>query len=332
MRIWRSRPPLIATSPTPSTVSRIRRIFLSVISVVSRMLRSLATATVMTGSESGSAFWMTGGMTFGGSWRIAPATFSRTSCAASSMFRSSTNWTVIVVVPSVVRPRSSSMPLMVDRASSMGSTTCVTISSGWAPGRRTLTKTVAGSAFGKRSTPRSRNEKIPSTTRKPMSITEKTGRLTQISARVIASPVFRRRSRRRLNRYRGANPPTLRNLFKGIREPQYVEITLMTTDDLQPDRKPVIRKTARDRDRGKAGQRDGVTGSHPINVAFHHDAIDLSDPIRLDRKRRDLRHGQDQEFVSPHELPHAVIKLRALRLGARDVHPAQPQSLFDIPD
>ena len=53
------------------------------------------------------------------------------------------------------------MPLMVDSASSMGRTTWVVISSGVAPGRLTLMLTVAGSARGKRSTPRSRNEKRP---------------------------------------------------------------------------------------------------------------------------------------------------------------------------
>ena len=45
--------------------------------------------------------------------------------------------------------------------------------------------TVAGSARGKRSTPRSRNEKTPSTTRNAISITAKTPRLTQSSASVI---------------------------------------------------------------------------------------------------------------------------------------------------
>ena len=53
---------------------------------------SPATTSVITGSESGSAFWMTGGRMFGGRSRSAPATFSRTSWAALSMSRSSTNW------------------------------------------------------------------------------------------------------------------------------------------------------------------------------------------------------------------------------------------------
>src|SRR5262245_7954589 len=44
---------------------------------------------------------------------------------------------------------------------------------------------MGGSAFGKRSTPRSRNEKTPSTTRNSISIVVNTGRRTQTSANVI---------------------------------------------------------------------------------------------------------------------------------------------------
>src|SRR4029079_4287017 len=69
-------------------------------------------------------------------------------------------------------------PLM---ASSMGSTTGVESAAGLAPGRRSWTLTVAGSAFGKRSTPRSRNENRPSTTNDITSIVAETGRRTQNS-------------------------------------------------------------------------------------------------------------------------------------------------------
>src|ERR1051325_6690790 len=70
------------------------------------------------------------------------------------------------------------MPLS---AFSIGITTALVISSGEAPGSRRLTLTVAGSAFGKRSTPRSRKEKTPSTTSDITSIVANTGRRTQIS-------------------------------------------------------------------------------------------------------------------------------------------------------
>ena len=77
----------------------------------------------------------------------------------------------------------SSMPEMLLSASSSGSTTAVAISPGLAPGSCTVTVTVAGSALGKRSTPRSRNEKMPSTTSDITSIVAKTGRRTHSSER-----------------------------------------------------------------------------------------------------------------------------------------------------
>src|SRR5687768_5373141 len=106
----------------------------------------------------------------------------------------------------------------------------------------------------------------------------------------------------------------------------------MATDYLQSDRKPVAGKTTWNGDRGKTGQGDGVRGAHPINVVFHFDAVDLSDPIRLDGKWRDLRHWKDQEFVLFHEFPRAMIKLRALCFSMRDVRSGQFQSLLDVPD
>src|SRR5438445_11154398 len=186
MRIWRSRAPVRLTSPTPSTVSSTRLMRLSAISVVSRRLRFPATTTESTGSESGSAFWMMGGSMFGGRSRMAPATFSRTSWAAPSISRSSTNWQLMRAPPACTCALSSAMPLMVDSAASGGSTTWVVISSGVAPGSLRLMLTVAGSARGKRSTPSSRKEKRPSTARNAISMTAKTPRLTHSSARVMA--------------------------------------------------------------------------------------------------------------------------------------------------
>ena len=116
----------------------------------------------ITGSESGSTFVMTGGSICGGTLGIAADTFSRTSLAASLMSRSSTNLTVICALPSRdALDCISSIPEMLLSVSSIGSTTDVAISSGLAPGSCSVTLTVAGSAFGKRSTPRSRNEKMP---------------------------------------------------------------------------------------------------------------------------------------------------------------------------
>jgi hypothetical protein len=83
--------------------------------------------------------------------------------------------------PSLMRDISSSMPEMLLSACSIGSTTELDISAGLVPGNDTVTVTVAGSALGKRSTPRSRKEKIPSTTSDMTSMVANTGRRTQSS-------------------------------------------------------------------------------------------------------------------------------------------------------
>ena len=104
----------------------------------------------MIGSASGSCFWMIGGSTSGGTFRIAPATFSRTVFAASSRSRSSRNRTVMLAVPpALTLARSWSMPAMPLSAFSIGMMTAEVISSGAAPGSRSETLTVAGSALRK---------------------------------------------------------------------------------------------------------------------------------------------------------------------------------------
>src|SRR5690348_6393654 len=149
------------------------------------------TTTVRIGSESGSTCVMMGGRIFGGRFFVAAETFSLTSWVAVSMSRSSLNVVVMLALPSLARTIISSIPETDEMASSRGSTTEETISSGLDPGRLTVTFTVAGSTLGNKSTPRERNEKTPNVTRNATSITAKTGRLTQISA------IFKRRPRRR---------------------------------------------------------------------------------------------------------------------------------------
>src|SRR5262249_42025042 len=152
----------------------------------------------ITGSESGSTFVITGGRSSGGTYFIAAETFSRTSLAASLMSRSSTNLTVTCALPSAMRIDDissmpgmllsvSSMPEMQLSVSSIGSTPEVAISPGLAPGSASEMFTVAGSARGNRSTPRSRNEKIPSTTSDITSIVAKTGRRTQSSESIYST-------------------------------------------------------------------------------------------------------------------------------------------------
>ncbi len=182
MWISRARPPARLTSPTPLTVWMTRAICLSVSSVrVRRLIASDETISDMTGSASGSTLVMTGGSSSGGMLRIALATFSRTSLEASLRSRSSTKRTVIWPRPSAMRAWISSIPDTPLIASSIGSTTEVDISSGLAPGSSRTTLTVAGSAFGNRSTPRPRNENVPSTTSDMTSIVANTGRRTQRS-------------------------------------------------------------------------------------------------------------------------------------------------------
>src|SRR6266511_1538641 len=148
---------------------------------VRRLIASDDTITDMTGSASGSTFVITGGSNSGGTLLIAPATFSRTSLTASFRSRSRTNRTVMLPLPSLIRAEISSMPATPLMACSIGSITDEEISSGLAPGSDSDTFTVAGSARGNRSTPRSRNEKIPSTTSDITSIVAKTGRRTHRS-------------------------------------------------------------------------------------------------------------------------------------------------------
>ena len=84
--------------------------------------------------------------------------------------------------PSEETERSSSIPLIVLTASSILSVISVSICSGAAPGCTVVIRTVGKSIFGKRSTPRRVNEKMPITVSDRMSTVAKTGRLTQRAA------------------------------------------------------------------------------------------------------------------------------------------------------
>jgi hypothetical protein len=199
MWISRARPPLSVTSPTPFTDWMARAICLSASSVSDfRLMLRDEMMSDITGSASGSTLVMIGGRSSGGTLRSALATFSRTSFAASLRSRSSTKRTVTVARPSAMRALISSMPARPLIASSIGSTTDVVISSALAPGSCSCTLTVAGSALGKRSTPSSRNEKMPSTTSDITSIVASTGRRTHSSdsMRVSRGPVSGCRRRR----------------------------------------------------------------------------------------------------------------------------------------
>ena len=102
------------------------------------------------------------------------------------MSRSSVKVMVQLPLPWLELQRSSSMPLMVLTAASIGLVMVVSISSALAPGRPARTLTVGESVRGIRSSPRSRYETQPSTMSAALIITAKTGRRTLTSASFTA--------------------------------------------------------------------------------------------------------------------------------------------------
>ena len=106
----------------------------------------------------------------------------------------------------------------------------------------------------------------------------------------------------------------------------------MTSNDLQPYRKPIVSEAARHGDSRKTSNRDCITGRHPVYVGFHPGPIYLPDPINLDRKRRYLRHRQYQELIVFHEVLHSPIQLLLFCLGTFQIESGQFEALLDVPD
>ncbi len=173
---------MIRTSPTPLERSSTTLTVLSAISVSSRIERSPESATVMTGAWSLSLLAMIGGRTSRGRLRMAMATLSRTSWAATSIWRFRAKVTITMELPGLVIERSSWMPWIVLICSSSFCETCVSISSVEAPGSSVRTVTVGRSTEGKRSTPSRNQEAAPTTTSAMTIIVAKTGRRMQTSA------------------------------------------------------------------------------------------------------------------------------------------------------
>ena len=117
-----------------------------------------------------------------------------------------------------------------------------------------------------------------------------------------------------------------------MREPEYLEIVLVAPDDLDPDRKSLRRETARDRDRGQTRHRHPVARAHPVEVILEPGPIDLAHPGLVQLEGRDLAHGQHQEFVALHELADPVVTRGAQHFRAREIIPAESESLLDVPD
>src|SRR5262249_31902254 len=139
-------------------------------------------ALAPTGAWSLSNFETTGGRLSLGMLRMAMATLSRTSWAATSIWRFRLNVTMTIAAPLPEIERSSLMPWMVLICSSSRWATWVSSSSVEAPGSSTRTLTVGRSTAGKRSTPSLNQLAAPTTTNAMMSMVANTGRLMQTSA------------------------------------------------------------------------------------------------------------------------------------------------------
>ena len=191
-------------------------------------------------------------------FRIALATFSRTSFDASLISRSSTNRTVIDARPSAMRDWISSMPETPLIASSIGSMTEVDISSGLAPGSASGDADRGRVGLGKQIDTEVAERTLPNTTSDMTSIVAKTGRRTQRSdstrelpktleplSRIVAQPFRAARSRAnqpppRLRRSAGAasregGSPALR-MAMGAGHPKSIDAYFLEVELDQHDR------------------------------------------------------------------------------------------------
>jgi hypothetical protein len=102
----------------------------------------------MIGKASASCFAITGSSTSSGRKPRMRDTLSRTSCAASSIPRSSVNSSVMVLICSWLALVIVRSPSRLDSSSSSTSVTADSTTCGLAPGSNTVTETIGGSASG----------------------------------------------------------------------------------------------------------------------------------------------------------------------------------------
>ena len=133
------------------------------------------TTSVSTGAASGSILLTTAGSVSRGKRTV--ATLSRTSCVAASISRSRVKVIVQLPLPWLELQRSSSMPLIVLTAASIGLVMEVSTSSALAPFGLARTLTVGESVRGIRSSPRSRYENQPRTRSAALIIKKEDGRV-----------------------------------------------------------------------------------------------------------------------------------------------------------
>src|SRR5262245_42479001 len=141
-------------------------------------------ASVRIGAESGSAFVTFAGSVSRGKRPTIGAILSRTSWTATLMSFSRSKVIVVFELPCPDIVLSSSMPSILLTVSSTRLVICDSTSSGLAPFNRIMMLTVGGSVLGIKSTPRSRYENTPNTTRATDIMIANTGRRMQTSASV----------------------------------------------------------------------------------------------------------------------------------------------------
>ena len=146
--MFRSVRPKMTMDATPSTVSRAGFTFRRTYSLTSTAGRSLLSGIHMMAKSFGLSLSTVGGSSSAGSSRRARAILSRTSWAARSMSRSSSNSTLTTATPWEVVERSSRTPPIEFRYSSRTSVTSSSITSGLAPSRTAETVTLGKSMRG----------------------------------------------------------------------------------------------------------------------------------------------------------------------------------------
>ena len=146
----------------------------------------------ITGWSDGLTFWNEGGAgIWGGSCRAVRAICDCTSCAAASMFRLKSNWSVMFVPPWELVELIDFRPAIVENCFSRGKATAAAIVSGAAPGSDALTWMVGKSTVGRSLTGNCWYAIAPNTMMPSMSRIVVTGRWMKTSEGFMVPPLWR---------------------------------------------------------------------------------------------------------------------------------------------
>src|SRR3569833_3807846 len=104
----------------------------------------------------------------------------------------------------------------------------------------------------------------------------------------------------------------------------------MASDNLDANRKTLLRKAARNRDCRMRGGGYVIACPHPVNVAFHFYAVDFKRVLLLDRKRRHLVDRKDKKLIGLHEAVHMLEQRGAQFQRAGDLRGSQLPPSLDI--